>query len=232
MNFFDYIRDWFIWATQTLVWWAIWLSKQIWPLDQLYYAFKELSDFTSRVAGYLYDASNWYDWVADRVADILSWSTIWSYIKAYIPNWDKIGQWFSGWTTTVIDLVTHAGSVIRTTIEGWIAIAKQFLQEQINSVNTLLGNLQTTWDDFWTMTWPQWMSSFNTLSAAWGTFWTQTFPTLATWSGAGSLITSALKEWFPFYDSLVSLWDGIAEFFADPEDWLYKAVDRIIERFW
>ena len=46
------------------------------------------------------------------------------------------------------------------------------------------------------------------------------------------LINSA----FVTRDSLWSGWqdlrDKVTEFFSDPEEWLYKAADRIIERFW
>lgn len=128
-------------------------------------------------------------------------------------------------------------------LSDWWLAKRAWIHSQIDYATQGLSQLRVSWSNFWTVTWPQWTGEVAGLKANWSNFWTLTFPTLVSFTWLGSwwgsrltevdlLISSALRTWFPFYDQLASLWSGIAEFFTDPEEWLYQAADRIIERFW
>lgn len=213
-----------------------WMNSIIWWLkdieDYFYDAYLEVYSwrdplwylaypllYVSRGFGWLaYYFSLFNNWLYDaniKLKEILNWSTIWNLITSYIPNWDKIGTWFSSWTNTVVDLVTGWGSVIRTTIEGWINTATQGFN-----------SLKTAWDYFWRVTFPQWISELDSLKASWNNFWQIEFPKLLksadleTWWNSrlldvGHLISDTLRDWFPFYDTL-------ADFFSNPLNWLER----------
>jgi len=222
VNFFDYIRDWFIWATQVLVVAAI--NAYSWPLVGSWFGdtFNNLSTFTARVGGYLWDASNWYNDVSAKISNSLSWATIWSYILSYFPRLLELRDWFDWWVKYVEDLIWFWWRYVQEDVKGWISAALQPFNAVVSA-----------WNSFWGSLWPQLVSSFNSLKSSWDNFWTVTLPSLvslswlATWWDSKlldvqALIDSSVKEWFPFYDDLVNLWGGIAEFFTNPVEYIWK----------
>jgi len=210
MNFFDRIRSWFNYATQLFVNLALESYSSWYIPDVMGDLFNGLSTFTARVSGYFYDASNWYDWVIDEVSEILSWSTIWSYIQYYIPNWNKIGQWFSGWGSYVLSIINAWWSQRWLEIQGYV--------DSIMDTLPSLPDLSAILDWF-----ASWTANVLTTVNTW-------------WQGKLLDIESLINSAFLARDSLWSGWQElrsqVSEFFSDPEDWLYKAVDRIVERFW
>jgi hypothetical protein len=222
VNFFDYIRDWFLWATQALIIAA--LEAYSWPLvgNWLGDTFNNLSTFTSHVAGELWDASNWYEEISGKVSDYLSWDTIWSYILSYVPNLTQLRDWFYSWWSNVSSVIASWWTATMVEVRGWIAIAVQ-------PFNSMLA----AWANFWNSLWPQLVGGFNSLKSAWDNFWLVTFPNLVnftwltTWWNSKlldvqALIDSTIKAWFPFYDDLVRLWNDIAEFFTNPLGYLWE----------
>ena len=175
--------------------------------------------------GLLTPIAQFGDWVNDtssKVANILSWATIWSYILSYVPNLLAIRDWFSDRWNWFQQNVSTWWETKKTDVQGWISTAVQ-------PFNSML----TAWTGFWGSTWPAWVTSFNSLKSAWDNFWSYTFPNLVsftwltTWWAARlldvqGLIDSALKTWFPFYDDLVKLWGDIALFFTDPLEYLWE----------
>lgn len=165
--------------------------------------------------------AEWVNDVADQVENILSWSTIWSYILSYVPNLVTIRDWFYSWWNNVTSVVTSWWSSTQWTVQGWITTATQGLS-----------TLTVAWDNFWTVTWPDWMNRFAILKAAWDDFWTVTFPNLVSFNWLGiwwndrlqdidRLMSDKLTTWFPFYDDLSQLWREIADFFTNPLEFLW-----------
>jgi len=190
-------------------------------------------------ADYFYDLSaKTYEFSAamgnilTEIGKILSWDTIWSYILSYVPNLEAIRDWFYHWRDWVLQEVTGWWSATSTTVLGWIDAATQGLAD-----------LMAAWDNFRKVTFPEWTGRINSLESGWSNFWEITFPTLvsfswlsAWWSDKLLDIQSLIDSAFLARDSFWQGWqdwrDKVTEFFTDPEEWLYKAVDRIIERFW
>ncbi|GAI36189.1 unnamed protein product, partial [marine sediment metagenome] len=68
-------------------------------------------------------------------------------------------------------------------------------------------------------------------------WWGNTLSNIIAWGAlTGTQIGSLVDSAFTLRDDFWAGWqdwrDKVTEFFTDPEDWLYKAADRIIERFW
>jgi len=182
----------------------------IFPFNLAASLFYQLSLTFNRLAWDFYDFSQWVDDVVDKVADILSEVDIWNILStpirwaedaiewirdAWSNIWYEIGVW---WSTTY------------PLILAWIDEAKQYTLSLVDSIASMLGSLQQSWDNF--------ISSI--------------LPTLASLFSVQSLIDSALTTWFPFYNDLVSLWSEIRAFFTDPLQWLYNKLEEFFERFW
>ncbi len=228
MNFFDYIRDWFIWATQVLV--AAALSAYDWPLvgSWLGNTFNNLSTFTAKVGGYLFDASNWYRDVSIKIGNYLSWDTIWSYIVSYIPNLEDIRDWFYGVTDNILSIVSDWWLATQVTVQGWI--------------DTAVGELQGIagdWTSFWNNLWPALTDSFNSLKSGWSTFLGVTLPNLVNFSWLETWWNSRLQDVRGLIDSAFlsrdSWWAGwqdmraqVVEFFSNPIEYIWS---RFIDWF-
>lgn len=202
------------------------------PLDILDSWFYAICELFYNLAWDFYDFSEWVNSVQAKVADILSWSTIWSYILSYVPNLIDIRDWFYYWWENVLDVVVSWWSTTYLVVQGWIEIAVEGLDD-----------LKVAWSNFWNITLPELLSNLNSLRAEWDNFWTYTLPNLldiswlTTWWSARlidiqSLIDSAFLLRSSFWEGWQDWRDKVTEFFTDPEDWLYKAADRIVERFW
>ena len=172
-----------------------------------------------------------WDWKYE-IAAILSWSTIRSYIRNWLPDLENMVVWWWDWWDWVTDTVDEWWYSTKYTVKGWIAIAVEGLD-----------TLKVAWGDFWNITFPQWTSTLDNLGAAWDNFWTIILPglisqiDLAAWWSARLLdIQGLVDSAFTLREGFWTGWqdwrDKVTEFFTDPEDWLYKAVDRIVERFW
>lgn len=221
-NFVSSIREWFLWATQMLVNAA--LAAYSWPLvgDWLGDALRDLGTFTSRVAGYLFDAATWVNDIQSKISNSFSWDTIWSYILSYVPNLPSLNAWFYSWWDNVTSVIASWWAATSVTVQGWISTATQYLN-----------GVATAWDNFWTNLWPQMMASFNALKLEWDNFRLVIIPQLLSFSwlttwweskllDVQGLIDSAIKTYFPFYDDLANLWADIAEFFTNPLEYLWK----------
>jgi len=203
-----------------------------WPLDVLSDWFYSLAVTFSELAWDFSDFGTWVNMVAAKITDLLNWTTVWSNIISIIPNLENLRDWFYSWWLNVYGVVADWWTATSWTVQGWIDTAVENVMLFLNQLEASLVNLRASWDTFWTITWPAMLSDLAGLRTAWGDFIAGILPDLATWTGVGDLIESALRSWFPFYDDLAALWGDIKAFFTDPEDWLYKSADRIIERFW
>lgn len=232
MNPFAYMREWFIWATQQFVTYSIWCYAQYGPIVWLGELFRLLSDWTSAIAGELYTLASWYDYVTGRVAELLTWDNILSYLGTYLDAAINAWNWVSNAWNNVWGIADSWWSSTQYTVKAWIAAATQGFDA-----------LKAAWSNFWNVTWPVWTGKLDYLTAAWNNFWSVTFPTLVSFSWLTTWWTARVKDVQGLIDSAFivreGFWTGwqdwrdkVTEFFTDPEEWLYKSLDRIIERFW
>jgi len=203
------------------------------------YPFWLISDFfyalAQTCADLSWDFSDFNEWVtaiSDRILGILNWETIWSYIISYVPNLFEIRDWFYYWLDYVTQAIDNWWLSAQATVRGWIDAAKdwtflwvEYLQGQIDELRVMIENIPGAVPGLsvlleWFTNWPgHIISVVNT--------W---------WTGALTEVQGLINSAFIVRESLWAGWqdwrDKVTEFFTDPEDWLYKSADRIIERFW
>lgn len=186
-------------------------TKNIWlvgePVSNIFLA---IHDLFWRL---LTPTAHFHDWVytvEQKIRDILNIDEILDVLSQPISWAERAYSWVQNAWQNIWNTVTDWWSTVKPIILDWIEEAKTFLKPLIDNTNKWLSNLQQSWDDFWT----------------------QTFPTLADWAGTNNLIDSTLKSWFPWYDTLVSIKDEMFTFFADPQQYVYDKLDEFFERFW
>jgi len=194
--------------------------------------FGSLSNWTAAVAGYLWDASYWYDYVTDRIADVISLDSIYNYFRDYFAYAVYAFNWVTNALNNVTSIITFWWSYTQYTVKNWITAATQGFSE-----------LRVAWDTFWTITFPSWITELQRIDAALNNFFLVTLPTLfdikyadewwnSKFSDVLTIVSTAFTEREGFWAGWQDWRDKVTEFFTDPEEWLYKAFDRIIERFW
>jgi len=232
VNFFDYIRSWFIWATNVLVRAAIDCYQSPLLPDFLGDAFSDLSDWTSEVAGWLWDAGNWYDYVEDWLAEILPWLDIKQAIRSWLYGIENLVSWWSNWWDNILGRIESWWTGTSLTVQGWISVAVQ-------PFNAVL----TAWTNFWNNLWPALGQLVDSINSSWDNFWTNIYPTLVDftwltswWNSRVTEVSQLINSAFTLRESLWSGWqelrDQVVEFFTDPWGWLYDRLDDFIERMW
>jgi len=197
------ISDWFYEAYRIARdWW--------WPFDLLASPLRYISDYFWDLLTPISHLGDWIEDVVDTLQNILTFSNIWSYFK----DWFQWAEWAYDWVRTarskVDDIVNTWWSSTQQAVISWVNEAKAYALSLFTNLQSLLGSLQSTWDDFIT----------------------QTLPNLADWTGIQSMINTTLSIWFPFYNELTSLWSEIKKFFVDPLQYIYDKLDEFFERFW
>lgn len=195
------------------------------PLYALYYAFYYL-------AHYFGEFNSWLDWAADRIVEILTASDIWAHFKYWFEAAANAWEW-----------VRIAWTNVYMIVNVWWDSRVQDVKDLIAAATQGFNDLVVAWGNFWTITWPQWTGELVNLRGEWDYFWTVTYPTLVsfswldTWWSARlldvqDLINTAIKQSEPFWEGWQEFRDQAVEFFADPEEWVYKRLDSFFERFW
>ncbi|KKL86587.1 hypothetical protein LCGC14_1943220 [marine sediment metagenome] len=164
-----------------------------------------------------------------QLAGFLDSSGVLALLSSWIAQAEAAWDWVRWADWNVWDIVTAWWSSTILTVQGWIDTAIAGGQTLINQVASSLATLQSTWDNFWTLTWPALVADLGGLRSSWDNFLVNILPTLASASGVQSLINSTLTTWLPFYDDLVNLWGEIALFFTNPLDYLAA---RLESWFW
>lgn len=182
----------------------------IWPFFLAAPPFYWLSALFSGLALNFYHFSLWVDDVANRIVTILTFDNIYSYFKVYFDAALNAWTWVQNFATDISAIIDTWWQGTIATVTGWIDALRDwalfwinYLQGQIHSLNTRVSNIISQIPD---------ISEFG----AW----------------FSDLIDSAFREREPFWAGWQDWRDKVTEFFSDPEEWLYKAADRIIERFW
>jgi len=187
---------------ETSGWW--------WPFKYLSIPFQGISNAIYAIIPSLYDFKNWVANMTAMTARILAEGDIWSILWLPITWAESAWTWVQNAWSNVWDEIEIWWKEEFPFVEGLIDTAKQVLRGEISIVDGLAKATSTAFDGFLGIT----------------------LPTLATLTGVGGLIDSALKKWFPWYDALAQSIDGILTFFTDPAKAVYELFDYIIDRFW
>lgn len=139
---------------------------------------------------------------------------LWAKIDTW---WDDLGEW---WTAK------------RRDIKDWIAAAKEGLLDLYNDLKKALGKLSSTWDNFWTSTWPQLLKDFNTLLVKVGSFFTQTLPRLAEKLDITKAFDTFRLEWRDLFNFWGEFKVELGKLLTDPEEWLLDKLEKMLARFW
>lgn len=194
--------------------------------------FYDLSVLFANLSWDFYYFNQWAEQKEAQVAQILNWETIQSYITGWLRQLPNPLIWFINLWNEVWDEIDEWWVSTKPTVQGWIDNAKQDVLTFVNTLNILLTNLQTAWDDFkgkiptideLILWWYNWTGNVLSVVNSW-------------WASALIEVQGLIDSGFTLREDFWRGWqdirDKVIEFFTDPEDWLYKAVDRIIERFW
>lgn len=204
----------------------------VWPFWKAADFFYWLGSFFMDLALTFSDFSLWVDNIANKILTVLSFGDIYDYFKdlfdAALNAWD----WVQNISTDIGSIIATWWEGTSTTVLGWIETAKNdlifwtnWLYGQVvelrEDVTYLLGQVP---DVSGVLAWfSNWTGNVSSIIDNW---WTSTV------GGVVALINSAFTERESFWAGWQDWKDKVTEFFSDPEEWLYKAVDRIIERFW
>lgn len=223
MDWFVSLYSWF--GRLALKLWGISDKIRAWSIlpgvDWIADRFDDAAVIAADIMDFLIEAYHWTQDRLDELEEFVSQDWVQEWLRNPLGELAQVWGWFTDW----------AGNV-RDTIGEWWEGIKSTIQDLIDAATEGLDDLIGAWDSFWQDTWPDWLSSFDNLRAAWDNFWTETLPTLVDnisleeWRKGlildiDDLIIGKLKEWFPFYDTLVELWEDITEFFSDPLEWLW-----------
>lgn len=182
----------------------------LWPLNTIAHWFYYLSTLFNDLAWDFYHFSEWVQVVDERIRYLITFADIEAYFAEFIRIATNAWNWVSNAFWNVWDIVDDWWSVTSWTVRSWIDIA-------LSQTRFWLDYLE---------------ARVNELTSSWNTFVTVTLPSLPNWPDIDALIKSWFISFSPFWEGWQDWRDDVANFFTDPEDWLYKAVDRIVERFW
>ena len=222
---FESVSRWFGKAAETVTGWLWPFSLLAEPLNWIYYAFWGLEVYFTALGEWLNGLEDWIiqtlsslnvelnfgEWI-DRIVTAYNWV-----LYAWDNVWDIADVW---WRAK------------REDIGVWIGAVRTILQVQIDSLTTsvadilvMMGELELNFPDVSELL--AWFSNWRgKLLSVINSWWTSTMVEVQ------SLIDSAFITRASFWAGWQDWRGKVTEFFTDPEDWLYKSFDRIIERFW
>ena len=197
------------------------VNSWVWPFWYAAGFFFALSYLFADLAWDFVDFAEWLEWVFDELGAVLTWSYIQELIRNWLPDLEYFISWIPGFDAWLDSI-----------LEDWTNWIFNTWQTIIDGVSLALTNLKAEWDNFWNITWPQWVDNFNDLKAKWDNFWITIFPNLVDFTWLGIWWNSRLADIQGLIDSAFvlreSLWagwqdwrDSVAEFFADPLEWLW-----------
>jgi len=223
-----------------------WIIEELNDASDFFYSiYREVNDWVWPfwlAAEFFYDLCRVFNWLAWDFLDFADWVNDVAYkITSFFTELD-LDAWFQQWKTRILDSwdwVRYAWSNVTSIVGEWWSTTWTDVKGYIDIATQGLDTLKAAWDSFWRVTFPEWTGKLDSLRAAWDNFWTTTFPNLVSfqwltewWNTRlmeiDQLINDTVRTWFPFYDDLVELWNGIVEFFVDPLEWL---LDRFTDWF-
>ena len=232
MFFMTGIVNWFNWIGDLFYQLYLECDYYGWPLNLLDNWFYTISEFVYELAWEFYYFSFWVSDVQAKISDVLSIGEIWSYFSYWFEAAEDAWYWVENAFWNVWDVVDSWWSSTQYTVLAWVDEAKSYAAALVAGLNTWLASLQSSVDDLIdslptidaVITW--WSNWTGNVTSVINTWWTSTLGEVQ------GLINSAFIIRSDFWAGWQDWRDQVTEFFTDPEDWLYKAADRIIERFW
>ncbi len=201
----------------------------IWPFNLLATPLRAISDAFWALLTPIAALGEWTINVDISLSRMLTWSDLTDWMFDLMLALLPIITWINNATSNVQSIVNNWWSGTSWTVRSWIDSAVAGFQALINQVAANLATLQSTWDNFWTLTWPAMIADLGDLRSSWTNFLTVTLPGLASWSEIQSVVNSTLTSWLPFRDDLAAMWPAIALFFTNPLDYLAA---RLETWFW
>lgn len=203
-----------------------------WPFWYLYAPLYELHLAFWRLLTPIAHLGDWIDSTTTRVASILSEAQILSILSSWLGDAEDAFNWIRDAWTNVYNIVNTWWSTTSQEVGVWVQDAKNYAQTLVNNVLSTVNSLQAAWDSFRGK-----IPTIDNIIYWWGNWTGNVLSTVNTWWSDAllevqGLIDSAFVTREQFWAGWQDWRDKVAEFFTDPEDWLYRAVDRIIERFW
>jgi hypothetical protein len=207
-------------------------SDWIWPFSYIQYPFYSLYRAFWSLLWPIADLGDWLGDLDDRIADVMDRAGVLSLLRTWINYAEAAWDWISDSWRNVTSIVASWWSGTSSMVLAWIDQVRDYARVLVDQVRASLGDLRSSWDNFWTISWPTMLSDLGGLRSSWESFLSSTLPNLATWTGSQALIETTIRTFFPFYDELVQFWSGIREFFSDPEAYLVRKLETMLERFW
>ena len=194
--------------------------------------FYNLSTTFSALAWQFYYFGLWVDATASKLLEILSWSTIQSYITDWFYLIGDLNTIFFYFWANVTDVINNWWSSTSLSVLDWINAFSAFLQSQIDVVNSWLTNLQLAWDSF-----KDKIPSLDLIISWFSNWWGYVLNLVIAWGALTatqiqSLIDSAFTAYTPFWEGWLDWKDSLIEFIQDPWQWLYDRVEDLFDRFW
>ena len=213
---------------------AAWLEVDgwVWPFNLLSTPLYGLYVTFWWIAYHFGEFSNWINWMAGKAAAILGQADIFGLLRTWLDYASNAWSWVANAYTNVANIVNTWWISTSWAVRSWIDEAASGLQLLVDQLTASVVGIREDIDQFidrlpaldelvsW---WDNWTGNILLIVYDW-------------WSGALVQVQGLINSAFVAREGLWSGWqdwrDKVTEFFSDPEEWLYKAADRIIERFW
>lgn len=203
--------------------WPLYLLQHpLWGLQRVFW------DLLTPIA----ELGDWADDVAAKVSNILGKTDILLLLSTWLTYAENAWSWVQIAGEIIAYYINTWWKTALATVQGLINTAAAAVSTLIDNVAQGLSSLQTTWDNFWTMTWPEWTRKLDSVTIAWNNFWTITYPTLLTKTDADALMNTKVKEAEPGWAGWSDFREKVVLFLTDPLDWIRTYVlEPIVEDF-
>jgi len=197
-----------------------------WPFNLVAGLFKSVSDTFDVLAMDFFQFGLWVDDVWNKVALILSWDSIRSFILSWIPNLETIRDWFVNYFANVTWIVSSWWSATQVTVQGWVQNAANLATTLFNSVNAAVTSLQAVWDSFKGM-----IPSLSQVVSWFSNWWGNVARNLVDWwcdrlRDLEALFNSWIANFAPFWAGWQDVRDNVIEFLNNPFEWLVYKLER------
>jgi len=192
----------------------------VWPFYLLAYPLYGLYWAFYMITFYFGQFNTWLDWAAKRIDTILSSWDIWSSFEPWFTAAANAWDWVVNASWNVWNIVDDWWSSAQVTVLAWINDTRLWFNALLNDTNSWLANLQSYWDSIAAKI-PTWDEVVNW----WGNWWGNVALVINVWwTGAllevAGLIATAFTERESFWAGWQDFRDKVAEFFADPLEFL------------
>lgn len=204
----------------------------VWPFWLIADFFYALAVVFNNLAWAFYQFNEWVVYVSDRVTTLINWVDIDVWFASWAQKITEAYNWVSQAWWNVTGIIDDWWSVVGAEIQSIIDSAVNVMQQLISQVDSELTSLINS--TAWTLQQliRQVEIPLRSLQASWSNFTFYTLPNLATLTNVDALIDTWFKNFSTFWEGWQDWRDSVAEFFADPLQWLYTKMDEFFERFW